>query len=293
MSSLQQAPWLRNDLLPTKPASCPLGLPPEVWLLILRCLLIKCPEQRDGDTAVVISPLSDWTGRDSSDNRLSGQVLRTNRMIYGVGVEILYSENIFDMNGDDVWVLPNFLSRVAPSNVSRIRHLRLNHRNSGYEDCRGSPHRHDQDQDVVYVYGWLRDVWVDRLFETFPALKHLDSLSIAVDLPSRKMHDDVARMGTRLYFEESGLIDKLRAAKLMRDRVQFRLLVDQVILYINHLGILRAATSLDQLCSGLNAKVYYGLCAHGANGIFSVKELETLTSVEEQRATNRLRAVSL
>jgi len=228
-------------------------LPAEIWVNVLRCLLIKRPEEEDGDATVVISPLSDWTGRDSSDNRLSSQVLGTNRALYTAGVEILYSQNSFEMNGDDVWVLPNFLSGIGSSNVGRMRHLRLDHRNAGYNDCRGSPHRHDQ--DVVYIDGWLRDIWVDRLFENFSALQGLETLSIAVDLPSKKMHDAVARMEIGLYVEESGLKDQLRAAVTMGDTLQYKQLIDQVLLYINNLGILRAAISLDQWFPGLNANV--------------------------------------
>lgn len=212
MDLLNQAPGAQETPPQFKSTSLRWDLPAEIWLQILRCLLVKRPEQRDGDTLIVISPLSDWTGRDSSNNRLSSQVLRTNRANCTAGVEILYGENVFEMNGDDVWVFPNFLSGIG-SNISRIRHLRLDHRNAGHVDRRGAPH---QDyQNLVYVNGWLRDVWLDRLFEEFRALRRLETLSIAVDLPSRKMRDGVAHMETQLYFTESGLIDKLRAAKQM------------------------------------------------------------------------------
>jgi hypothetical protein len=266
-------------------------LPAEIWLQILRCLLIKRPEQRDGDTLVVISPLSDWTGRDSSNNRLSSQVLRTNRANHTTGVEILYGENVFEMNGDDVWVFPNFLSDIGRSNVSRLRHLRLDHRNAGYVDCRGAPHNHRQ--GLVYVNAWGRDLWLDRLFDSFLSLRRLETLSIAVDLPSWKMRDAVAHMETRWYFEESGLIDKLRAAKQLRDEVEFRDLYDQVVFYINKLGISRAATSLaDDWFPQLSAHVYYGSGPDGAYGIFSTKELETFTPAEKQRTAAQLLVVS-
>jgi hypothetical protein len=272
-------------------ASSLLDLPAEIRLQILRYLLIKHPEQRDGDRAVVISPLSDWTGRDASNNQLSSQILRTHRAIYMPGREILYTENIFELNGDDVWVFPNFLSTTGPVNVSRIRHLRLDHRHAGYVDCRGSPHHHDQ--GMVYVNGWLRDLWVDRLFENFVTLRHLETLTIAVDLPSKKMQDSIARLETRLYFEESGLMNKLMVAKLMGDSSQFWNLHDQVILYINKLGILRAATSLNEWCPSLNKNVYYGSWEHGAYGIFSTKALETLASAKERKKASQLCAVSL
>lgn len=266
-------------------------LPAETWLQILRCLLLKRPEQRDGDTTVVIAPLSDWTGRDSSDNRLSSQVLRTSRAIYTAGIEILYCENSFELNGDDVWVFPNFLSNIGRANVSRLRHLRLDHRNSGHVDCRGSPHRHDQ--GVVYVNGWFRDLWIDRLFESFPALSRLQTLSIAVDLPSKKMHDAIAEMEISMYADESGLGDRLRAAKRWGDTEQRRELYDQLLLYINKLGISRAATSLDQGCPGLKANIYYGFCAHGVYGIFSRKEMEMVSSPQEQKMAAQLRAVGV
>ena len=266
-------------------------LPAEIWLQILRHLLIKRPERRDGDTLVVISPLSDWTGRDSSDNRLSSQVLRTNRVNYTTGVEILYGENVFEMNGDDIWVFPNFLSDIGRSNVSRLRHLRLDHRNAGYEDCRGAPHYYRE--GAVYVDAWGRDVWLDRLFENFSSLRSLETLSIAVDLPSWKMRDALAWMQIRPYFEESGLINQLLAAKQRADEVEFTELHGQVILYINMLGISRAAASLeDGWFPQLSTHVYYGLVPDGAYGIFSTKELDFITPTEKQKTAAQLLVVS-
>lgn len=289
MGSSNQARDLKGSVPLSGSLSSALCFPAEIWLHIPRYLLIKRPDYQHGNGLVVLSPLSDWTGRDSSDNRLSSQVLRTNRANYMAGAEILYGENIFEMNGDDVWVLPNFLSRIG-SNISRIRHLRLDHRNAGYEDCRGAPHRHDQ--DIVYVNGWIRDLWVDRLFESFPSLRSLETLSIAVDLPSKKMRDSVARMETGLYVNESGLADKLLLAKQMRDRPLWNELHGQVMFYINKLGILRAANSLEQWFPDLNSNVYYGLGEHGAYGIFSTKNLDISSSPRKQRTAAHLLTVS-
>lgn len=291
MTSLDRAHSPRKASSPVDSAFSHLDLPAEIWIQILRCLLIKRPEQRAGDTVIVISPLSDWTGQDSTDNRLSSQVLRTNRALNTAGIELLYSDNVFELNGDDVWVVPNFLSLIGRSNVSRIRHLRLDHRNAGYADCRGSPHK--SNQDSVYVNSWLRDVWVERLFESFPTLQKLETLSIAVDLPSKKMHDSVAKMEVGLYLKESGLLDQVRAAKHLRDESLLMELHDKVLLYINKLGILRATTSLDQWSPKLSTNVYYGCYAHGAYGIFSVKELDTVGLAEEQKTARHLRPVSV
>ncbi len=289
MGSFNQAPGLQDTAPIPASLSPTLGFPAEIWLHILRYLLIKRPEHQHGNALVVVSPLSDWTGRDSFDNRLSSQVLRTNRANYTAGAQILYGENIFEMNGDDIWVLPNFLSRIGP-NISRIRHLRLDHRNAGREDCRGAPHR--LPQDIVYVSGWIRDVWVDRLFESFPTLRSLETLSIAVDLPSRKMRDSVARMEMGLYVNESGLADKLIGAKQMQDRSLWNELHGQVMFYINKLGILRAANSLDQWFPDLNSNVYHGSGEHGAYGIFSTKDLDISSSAQKQRTAAHLLTVS-
>lgn len=289
MGSFNRAPDLKKSAPLSGSSPSTLGFPAEIWLHILRYLLIKRPENQQDNALVVLSPLSDWTGRDSSDNRLSSQVLRTNRANYTAGAEVLYGENIFEMNGDDVWVLPNFLSRIGPT-ITRIRHLRLDHRNAGREDCRGAPHRHPQ--DVVYVSGWIRDLWVDRLFESFPTLRSLETLSIAVDLPSKKMRDSIARMETGLYVNESGLADKLIVAKQMQDRPLWNELHGQVMFYINKLGILRAANSLDQWFPDLNTNVYYGSGEHGAYGIFSAKELDLSSSARKQRTAAHLLTVS-
>ena len=289
MGSFNQAPDLKETAPLSGSPSSTWDLPAEIWLQVLRYLLVKRPEHQHGNALVVLQPLSDWTGRDSSNNRLSSQVLRTNRANYTAGVDILYRENVFEMNGDDVWVLPNFLSRIGP-NISRIRHLRLDHRNAGHEDCRGAPHRHLQ--DIVYVSGWIRDLWVDRLFESFPTLRSLETLSIAVDLPSRKMRDSVARMETGLYVEESGLAHKLLAAKQMQDRVLWNEFHNQVLFYINKLGICRAANSLDQWFPELNANVYYGSGEHGAYGIFSTRNLEISSSTQKQRTAAHFLNVS-
>ncbi|KAF7502747.1 hypothetical protein GJ744_005208 [Endocarpon pusillum] len=280
MGSCDHAPDSKETAPPSGSPSPTWDLPAEIWLQVLRHLLVKRTEQQDGNALVVLQPLSDWTGRDSSNNRLSSQVLRTNRAFFQAGIELLYRENVFEMNGDDVWVLPNFLSRIGP-NITRIRHLRLDHRNAGHEDCRGAPHRHPQ--DIVYVSGWIRDLWIDRLFECFPTLRSLETLSIAVDLPSRKMRDSVARMETGLYVEESGLAHELFVAKQMQDRVLWNKLHGQVLFYINKLGIWRAANSLDQWFPKLNANVYHGLGEHGAYGIFSTKDLEISSSPQKQR----------
>ncbi len=288
MGSFNQAPVLQESA-PLSGSRAPTsGFPAEIWLHILRYLLIKRPEEPHGNALVVLSPLSDWTGRDCSDNRLSGQVLRTSRANYAAGAEILYGENVFEMNGDDVWVLPNFLSRIGP-NVTRIRHLRLDHRNAGCEDCRGAPHR--LPQDVVYVSGWVRDVWVDRLFESFPTLRSLETLSIAVDLPSRKMRDSVARMEMGLYVNETGLEQKLVSAKRNQDRALWNDLHGQVVFYVNKLGILRAANSLDQWFPDLNSNVYHGSGEHGAYGIFSAKDLDISSSAQKQRTAAHLLTV--
>jgi hypothetical protein len=266
-------------------------LPAEIWLQILRHLLIKQPEKRDGDSLVVLSSESDWTGQNPPNNLLSSQVLGTNRANYAIGVEILYGENVFEMNGDDVWAFPNFLSDIGRSNVARLRHYRLDHRNAGYEDCRSPPHYYPH--SIVYVNGWCRDVWLDRLFENFSSLRNLETLSVAVDLPSWKMRDHLAFVEIGRYFRESGLVDQLLAAKQMADEEAFNYLFWQVIFYINRLGISRAATLLEdawfpELCNHM----YYGYGPDGAYGVFSTKELDSITPAEKQKTAVQLLVVS-
>lgn len=43
---------------------------------------------------------------------------------------MLYGENIFELNGNDVVDIQNFLNHIGRSNVSRLRHLRLGRRHS-------------------------------------------------------------------------------------------------------------------------------------------------------------------
>jgi hypothetical protein len=266
------------------------NLPAEIWLQILRHLLIKRPRQPDGDTLVVIWPLINWLRTDSSNNQLSSQVLRTNRANYATGVEILYGENVFEMSGDDVWVFPNFLNDIGRSNVSRLRHLRLDHRKGHYEDP-GAPHY--SREGVMHVDTWGRDLWLDRLFEKISTLRSLETLSIAIDLHSWKFGGVKAFDDMRPYTRESGLLPQLLAAGQRDDGTAFCHVYGQVLLYIYKLGISRAVTSLeDARFPELSAHVYYGEGPDGAYGIFSTKELDSLTPAKKQTTAAQLLVVS-
>jgi hypothetical protein len=270
------------------------NLPAEIWLQILRYLLIKRPEQPDGDTLVIIPPLSGWcalTNNQRSNNQLSSQVLRTNRANHATGVEILYGENVFEMNGDDVRVFPNFLNDIGRSNVSRLRHLRLDHRNAGYAYRRGAP-RYSR-EGVMHVDTWGRDGWLDRLFENFSSLRSLETLSIAVDLHSWKFGAVEAIDDMNPYLGESGLSPQLLAACRRGDGAACLHVYGQVTLYMYKLGISRAVTSLeDARFPELSAHVYYGEGPNGAYGIFSTKELDSLTPAKKQTTAAQLLVVS-
>jgi hypothetical protein len=231
-------------------SACPLlSISPDVRIKILEYLLVKSPPPGGPKATVYIIPPLPPTFKAPPErkNGLHPNILSTCRVLLSEGLDLLYGQHKFEIDGNNVMSNPaNFLASIGEDNVLRIRHLILANRHGRFKDLRGSIH-HPLCTD--------EDKWIIALFQKHPRV-HLHSLSISVDelvLKYGQSMDDTYYDGTlgRLSDEEV-----YHVAVNQEHFSRMNSSYSREILRTEYQGALRSMRSMKELCTELTRYVY-------------------------------------
>lgn len=254
-------------------------LPAELRIQILRYLLVKPSKEDDKYTTVDLIPAGQPPSDRITTNEIHTNILLACRQFLIDGREILYTENKFQVHGDEATITANhFLTTIGPANLARLRHLTLTNIREIEKDKRGPARYRSQFERF--------DRWIEELFEGFPQLQ-LDVLAVNIDSPQYTSRDSLTPLQPKQFIVEIGeseeyelnVITSLSPIITALGSVGWRLL--------NYLGVVRATTSMSTVCPALLPYIYWGRYQHGGYVIFSHRPLPMVGAAPDEHTLRR------